>query len=109
MIVSIYCSPIPNSIKFIHNSELCQRFNNKLNLFRSSHSKSNKYSAVIRTLTSSQRASLKGINVALLILIRPLQGCSLLEDAGAHFPKEPLSAINTIPISLLILAEWEIT
>ena len=68
-------------------------FNNKENLFRSSHSKSNKFNDVNGHRTSSQRASLKGLQAALLILTREL----------------PLSSINALPLSLLILAEWERT
>jgi NADPH2:quinone reductase len=43
-----------NLIKFIPNSELCSMFNNKANLFRFSHSKSNKFNAVSGRRTSSQ-------------------------------------------------------
>jgi hypothetical protein len=38
-----------------------------------------------------------------------LHGCSLLENAGEYSPELPLSSINALPFSLLILAEWEIT
>ena len=62
-------------------------FDNKANLFRSSHSKSNKFNDVNGHRTSSQRASLKGLHAALLILTRTLHGCSLLENAGAHSPE----------------------
>ena len=58
---------------------------------------------------SSRRASLKGLYAALLILTRTLHGCSLLENAGAYSPEQPFSSINALPLSLLILAEWEIT
>ncbi|KGJ92954.1 hypothetical protein ND2E_2420 [Colwellia psychrerythraea] len=62
-------------------------FNNKENLFWSSHSKSNKFNDVNGHKTSSQRASLKGLQAALLILTRTLHGCSLLENAGAYSPE----------------------
>jgi len=84
-------------------------FNNKESLFRSSHSKSNKLNDVSGHKTSSQRASLKGLYAVLLILIRTLHGCSLLENAGAYSPEEPFSSINALLLSLLILAEWERT
>ena len=82
-----------NLIKFLPSSELCSMFNNKANLFRSSHSKSNKFNAVSGHRASSQRASLKGLYAALLILTR----------------EQPFSSINALPLSLLILAEWERT
>jgi len=59
-----------NLIKFLPNSELFSMFNNKANLFRSSHSKSNKFNDVSGHRKCSQRASLKGIHAALLILRR---------------------------------------
>jgi hypothetical protein len=43
-----------NLIKFLPNSELCSMFNNKANLCRFSHSKSNKFNAVSRRRKSSQ-------------------------------------------------------
>ena len=42
---------------------------------------------------SSQRASLKGLHTVLLILTM----------------EQPFSSINALPLSLLILAEWERT
>ena len=68
-------------------------FNNKENLFRSSRSKSNKFNEVSGHRASSQRASLKGLYAALLILIW----------------EQPLSSINALPLNLLILAEWKRT
>jgi hypothetical protein len=62
-------------------------FINKENLLRFSHSKSNKFNDVRGHRESSQRASLKGLHAALLILIRTLHGCSLLENAGAYSPE----------------------
>jgi len=61
--------------------------NNKANLFRFSHSKSNKFNEGREHRESSQGASLKGLHVALLLLTRTLQGCSLLESAGAYSPE----------------------
>ena len=58
-----------------------------------SHSILRELCAVIRLLTNSQRASLKGLHAALLILIR----------------EKPLSSINALPLSLLSLAAWEET
>ncbi len=43
-----------NLIKFLPNSELCSMLNNKVNLFRFSHSKSNKFNAVSGRRTNSQ-------------------------------------------------------
>ena len=68
-------------------------FNNKANLFRSSHSKSNKFNDVSVLRASSQRASSKGLHAALLVLTR----------------EQPFSVINALPLSLLTLAEWERT
>ncbi len=62
-------------------------FNNKANLFRFSHSKLNKFNDVNGHRASSQRASLKGLHAALLILRMALHGCSLLDNAGAHYPE----------------------
>ena len=62
-------------------------FNNKANLFRSSHSKSNEFNDVNGHRTSSQGRvpnKSKGLDAALLILTRTLHGCSLLENAGAY-------------------------
>jgi len=41
-----YKSIYTNLIKFLPNSELCSMINNKASLFRSSHSKSNKFNDV---------------------------------------------------------------
>jgi hypothetical protein len=30
-------------------------------------------------------------------------------DAGTYYPEQPLFSVKTLPLSLLILAEWEIT
>ena len=68
-------------------------FNIKASLFRSSHSKPNKFNDVSGQRASSQRASLKGLYTALLILTM----------------EQPFSSINALPLSLLILAEWERT
>ncbi len=46
---------------------------------------------------------------SLLILTRTLHGRRLLENAGAYSPEQSFSSINALPLSLLILAEWEIT
>jgi hypothetical protein len=62
-------------------------FNNKANSFDFSHSKSNEFNDVSGRWVSSQRASLKGLYAALLILTRTLHGCSLLENAGAYYPE----------------------
>ena len=43
-----------NLIKFLHNSAVCSVFNNKANLFRFSHAKSNKFNAVSGHRASSQ-------------------------------------------------------
>jgi hypothetical protein len=64
---------------------------------------------VISLSMSSQGANLKGSYAALLILTRTLQGSSFLENAGAYSPEKPLSSINALPLSPLILAEWERT
>ena len=76
-----------NLIKFLPNSELCSMLKNKANLLGSSHSKSNKFNDVNVLRASSQRASLKGLYAALLILTRTLHGCSLLENVGAYSPE----------------------
>ncbi len=55
-------------------------FKNKANLFRFSHSKSNKFYDVSGYRESSLRAILTGLNAALLILIRFSQGCESLEQ-----------------------------
>ena len=68
-------------------------FNNKASLFRSSHSKSNKFNDVSEQRASSQRASLEGLHTVLLILTI----------------EQRFSSINALPLSLLILAEWERT
>ena len=60
-------------------------------------------------LRSPRRANLKGLYAALLISIRTLHGCSLLENAGAYSPEQPSSSINVLPLSLLILAETSIS
>jgi hypothetical protein len=84
-------------------------FNNKANLFRSSYSKSNKFNDISGHRASSRRASLKDLYAALLISTRSLHGCSILENAGAYSPEQPLSSINTLLLSLLILAKCERT
>jgi len=48
---------------------------------------------VISLLMNARRVSLKGLFALLLILIR----------------EQPFSSINTLPINLLILTEWEVT
>ena len=57
------------------------------NGYRFSHSKSNKFNDVNVHRASSQRANLKGLHAALLILTRTLHGCSFLENAGAYSPE----------------------
>ena len=54
------------------------------------------------------KASLKGLHAVLLISTRTLHGFSLLENAGAYSPEQPFSSTNTLPLSLLILAEKRI-
>ena len=45
-------------------------------------------------------ASLKlMIYTSLLILRKTLHGCSLLDNAGAYSPEQPLSTINALPKS----------
>ncbi len=47
---------------------------------------------------TSRRAGLETLYVTLLISIRTLHGCSLLEEnAGANSPEQPLSSINALP------------
>ncbi len=53
---------------------------NKANLFRFSHSKSNKFNEASEYRESSQSSILKGLPAALLILTRCSQGCESLEQ-----------------------------
>ncbi|WP_245942508.1 hypothetical protein [Candidatus Colwellia aromaticivorans] len=44
-----------------------------------------------------QGAGLETLYAALLILRMALHGCSLLDNAGAHYPEQPFSSINALP------------
>ena len=77
----------------------------KAHLFINGHSLKNRCNEVHDLLRSPRRASLKGVYATLLISTRTLHGCSLLENAGAYSPEQPLSSIKALLISLLILAE----
>ncbi len=46
---------------------------------------------------SPHRAGLGTLYAVLLISTRTLQGCSLLENAGAYSPEQPFSSINALP------------
>jgi len=80
-----------NALIFINGCSLKKRSNDEHELLR-----------------HPQRASLKGLYTALLILTRTLHGCSLLENAGAYSPELPFSSINALPLSLLTLSETSI-
>ena len=51
-------------------------------------------------LSSPHRAGLGTLYAVLLISTRTLQGCSLLENAGAYSPEQPLPSINALPKSV---------
>ncbi len=78
---------IPSQISLLP-LRACQQLENKYNFFMYSYSILRELCAVIRLLTNSQRASLKGLHATLFILKR----------------EEPLSSINALPLSLLSLA-----
>ncbi len=46
--------------------------------------------------SSASTMGLKTIYTSLLILIMALHGCSLLDNAGAHYPEQPFPAINAL-------------
>ncbi len=43
------------------------------------------------------KAGLETLYATLLISTMALHGCSLLENAGAHYPEQPLSSIKALP------------
>lgn len=51
----------------------------------------------------------KGLQTALLILIRTLYGSSLIDNAGAYSPEIAIIKIYALLLSLLKLTEWEET
>ncbi len=48
-------------------------------------------------LRHPRRAGLETLYATLLISTRTLHGCSLLENAGAYSPEQPLPSINALP------------
>ncbi|WP_245942469.1 hypothetical protein [Candidatus Colwellia aromaticivorans] len=43
------------------------------------------------------KAGLETLYASLLISTMALHGCSLLDNAGAHYPEQPLSSIKALP------------
>ncbi|WP_168427253.1 hypothetical protein [Candidatus Colwellia aromaticivorans] len=47
-------------------------------------------------LRDPRRAGLETIFATLLISTMALHGCSLLDNAGAHYPEQPFSSIKSL-------------
>ena len=77
----------------------------KAHIFINGYSIKNRCNVEYDLLSHPRRAGLERFYTALSILTMALHGRSLLENAGAHSPEQPLSSINALPKTFLIPAE----